>query len=400
MNRATCSARSREEASTSASLLNSESRHPILGTAIAGWSEYRSCAEFPGQMRRLMQRSRPRKPNTLLPILSIPVPEIHAYSFVQDSPVRMAFIIMDLIQGKNLIELGFKSDHDAWISGTWEPTKSRKAMYAALAKFYIQMRRLEFPEISALGLPTTDDDSIRVRHRPLCVEMLIQEIEGLEPTRIFPKGRTLATAREYVGALFALSENLFEKTRNSRIDEQGGARTLYARDGFKRFVTDNMFPPESAAAVSKRSLGEDAAVVSGLGWHRPEHLPDEFQVGWVVVLIPGPRLSMGSRRRFHVEGRADTWSWLGPDVGCAEADMLYDRLSGFSDRTSCPFGGFHSLGNTVTQEHGITNTVTRQPVTQQYSNTVTRQPVTQQYSNTAAIDKDGHPQPQVWHTLR
>lgn len=157
----------------------------------------------------------------------------------------MAFIIMDFIEGKNLIELGFKSQHDVWISGTWEPTKARKAMYAALANFYTQIRRLEFPEIGALGLPTSEDDAIRVRHRPLCIEMLFQEIEGLEPTRVFPKDKTFTTAREFVDALLSLSDNLFEKTKNSGIDVQGGGRTLYARDGFKRFVLEHMCSPES-----------------------------------------------------------------------------------------------------------------------------------------------------------
>ncbi|KPM42256.1 hypothetical protein AK830_g4293 [Neonectria ditissima] len=176
---------------------------------------------------------------------TIPIPKIRAYSLVEDSPIKMTFIIMDYVEGKNLQELGFPKDIDTWWSPTTQPSRAARIMYQNLAQIYAQLRRLEFPEIGALGLPTGEDDdpTIRVRHRPLCIEILLQQVEGLEPTAKFPEKATFKTAKDYVDALLWLEDNMLQNGKNSLIDIRGGDRTLYASHHFRKFVTESWLEP-------------------------------------------------------------------------------------------------------------------------------------------------------------
>ncbi|KAM5349986.1 hypothetical protein ACJ41O_006491 [Fusarium nematophilum] len=172
---------------------------------------------------------------------SIPIPQVRAYSFIEDSPIQMAFIIMDYVEGKNLKQLGFPKDVDTWCSATTQPTRARKVIYEQLASLYAQLRRLEFPEIGALGLPRQDESAICVRHRPLSIEVLLQQGEGLEPAIMFREKTTFKTSRDYINALLWLGDNLLSKGKNSMVDSRGGDRTLYATHSFKRFVTEQWF---------------------------------------------------------------------------------------------------------------------------------------------------------------
>ncbi|KAM5353010.1 hypothetical protein ACJZ2D_017124 [Fusarium nematophilum] len=131
----------------------------------------------------------------------------------------------------------------SWCSATTQPSRARKVIYEQLASLYAQLRRLEFPEIGALGLPRQDESAIYVRHRPLSIEVLLQQGEGLEPTIMFREKTTFKTSRDYINALLWLGDNLLSKGKNSMVNSRGGDRTLYATHSFKRFVTEQWFDP-------------------------------------------------------------------------------------------------------------------------------------------------------------
>src|SRR5690606_20801823 len=135
--------------------------------------------------------------------------------------------------GKTLSELGFLNGPlwNGWDDEEKEH-KAIRAVHRGLADVFVQLRTLEFPMIGALGLPPGDAHStdptvgpdqrgaegITVRHRPLPMEVMNQELEGHDPTVAFPPGKTFSTAGEYVEALLWLSDNLLDKTNDCEID--------------------------------------------------------------------------------------------------------------------------------------------------------------------------------------
>lgn len=163
---------------------------------------------------------------------TIPVPKIHAWSYEADSPIGHAFIIMDYVQGVPLSALLFR------MSEKWLPTSNGRSpalahVYNQLADVFIQLRGLEFPEIGALGLPTPESPGITIRHRPLPVEVALQEVEHLDPTVLFPEKTTFKTTRDYITALVKLGFNRVRKARNLGVDSwEGVSEVVYAYNEF------------------------------------------------------------------------------------------------------------------------------------------------------------------------
>ncbi|KAF5020347.1 hypothetical protein F66182_7630 [Fusarium sp. NRRL 66182] len=225
---------------------------------------------------------------------TIPVPKVRAHSSAANSPIKMAFIIMDYIGGKSLKELGFMEDLDVWCSVTPQLTRAREKMYEGLAKVFCQLRQLEFPEIGALGLSTGYGGlGVRVRHRPLCIEILLQQREGLEPTSRFSKHRTFRTSKEYVDALLWLGDNLLNKGKNSMVQIRH-ERVLYASHYFRRFVEESWLDPSQDSGpfvLAHGDLGtqnilwdDDYNLVAVLDWEWSSVVPLQF-------LVPPPWLN-------------------------------------------------------------------------------------------------------------
>ncbi|EEU47542.1 uncharacterized protein NECHADRAFT_78074 [Fusarium vanettenii 77-13-4] len=137
---------------------------------------------------------------------TIPIPKIHAWSYEAQSPIGHAFIIMDHVQGTPLNALLFRRE-ERWAGSPTHPSPDLARVHEQLADIYIQLRGLEFPEIGALGMPTSDSSGITIRHRPLPIEVALQEVEKLKPTEFFPEKKTFKTAREYIQALVKLGHN-------------------------------------------------------------------------------------------------------------------------------------------------------------------------------------------------
>jgi hypothetical protein len=176
----------------------------------------------------------------------IPVPKVHAYSFSRTSPIGLAFIIMDFIDGQNLMEHGFK-DGEKWINNRGATNATRR-IYQQLAEVFVELRRQEFPKNGALGFdPRGPSESnpagVHVCHRPLSIEIVLQDCEGQNPAEKFPVNTTFATASEYIQSLLWLSDNELERSTNPDVDRvsDGGARLLYAVQDFRRFVTEKWF---------------------------------------------------------------------------------------------------------------------------------------------------------------
>lgn len=199
----------------------------------------------------------------------IPVPRIHAWSFIKGSSINEAYIIMDYVEGKSLSQLGFP-DGPEWKG--W-PNKPKNLVRKQLADVYIQLRSLEFSSIGALGLPvktssptatepggplndkeaddhsksanplSTDVSGITVRHRPMPVELLMQEVEGRDPARIIPRGKTFKTSNEYSNALLSLADNNLDKATDMWLDTRDSRDVIYGSYDFKRFVTEEWLDP-------------------------------------------------------------------------------------------------------------------------------------------------------------
>jgi Phosphotransferase enzyme family len=167
---------------------------------------------------------------------TIPIPKVHAYSFLKESPIGMAFVIMDYVEGRTLFDIGILN----------LSPEQKNGVYEQLADISIQLRQQEFFKIGALALSRARSESgstFEVCNRPLSVEVNAQELEGLHPTRIFKNQAVYTTARDYVSSLLWLALNEFEEGRNSVLNEEDGRRVLYGLHDFKRYVEETWLDP-------------------------------------------------------------------------------------------------------------------------------------------------------------
>ncbi|KAG8412939.1 hypothetical protein J3459_013632 [Metarhizium acridum] len=171
---------------------------------------------------------------------TIPVPLVYAYSLSDDNLIKSPFLIMNYVEGKTLQDLLFQK-------GARTPRSQVLKVYKQLGEMNLELRRLEFPTIGALGLPeksteplnACNPDSIAVQNRPLTLNMALQAAEGYQPDTIIEQGKTFHTAREFVDALIRLSENQFTKSPDVGLDQRRGRSLLYARDAFHRFASED-----------------------------------------------------------------------------------------------------------------------------------------------------------------
>ncbi|KAF7538327.1 hypothetical protein G7Z17_g12659 [Cylindrodendrum hubeiense] len=239
---------------------------------------------------------------------TIPVPRVHAYSFTEGSPIKTAFIVMDYVQGQTLHELGFPfPTQQQWCSYASQ-TRATNKLHKQLADIYIQLRQLEFPEIGALGLPIVDGkpsyecnpDDIRVCHRPMSMEMALQEVQGMDPGAYIKPNTTFSTARSFVDALLFVAENDLEKSPDMGLDNRGGREALYARHHFRRFVLDTwlestadqgpfvLMHGELDMLMSSLLFDEELNLVSVLDWEWSCVIPAQMMVApiWLTGCTP------------------------------------------------------------------------------------------------------------------
>ncbi|KAI8648958.1 APH domain-containing protein [Fusarium sp. Ph1] len=168
---------------------------------------------------------------------TIPVPKIHAWSYNAQSPIGHAFIIMDHVQGTSLNAMLFRRI-ERWDYTTGaRRSKDLKRVHDQLADLYIQLRSLEFPEIGALGMPTPESPDIAIRHRPMPMELVLQETENLNPSVFFPEKKTFTKPEEYIQALVKLSRNRLIRTQDPDLgSEDSGYEVVFAHEEFYTHV--------------------------------------------------------------------------------------------------------------------------------------------------------------------
>ncbi|KIH90767.1 hypothetical protein SPBR_00792 [Sporothrix brasiliensis 5110] len=198
---------------------------------------------------------------------------------------------MDYVEGKNIRQLGFAADDQHWVATPGRTGKRREALYRGLAHIYTELRKLEFPRIGALGFDP-GDSSIQVRHRPINIEVLLQECEGLAPTARLPPGTTFAGASQYLDTLLWLGDNLLEKGRNA-VD---GRRNLllYAFAAYRQYLTSKWMDPaletgpfvlmHGDLAIQNLLWDDDMNLVAVLDWEWSSVVPVQFLVPplWII----------------------------------------------------------------------------------------------------------------------
>jgi hypothetical protein len=94
--------------------------------------------------------------------------------------------------------------------------EQRKRLYTSLADIYIQLRRLEFPSIGCLA---QGSEGFKVRKRIATIDINMQELEGLQPSKIqnsfYDDRGSLTSANDYVAMLLQIADNAFAEGRNS-----------------------------------------------------------------------------------------------------------------------------------------------------------------------------------------
>lgn len=163
---------------------------------------------------------------------NIPLPRTHAYSFQDRSPIGLAFLIIDFVEGKTLHDINI-----GLLSG-----EQKVRLYEQLADIEVQLRRLEFPHISALSIEPESEAqwTSRIPRRPFSIELNGQEIEGIPTLLLDDNGKEeiYTSANEYIRSLVDLGFQQFQRGRNSVEDEYDATVALYNLHQFRDIVED------------------------------------------------------------------------------------------------------------------------------------------------------------------
>ncbi|RTE70811.1 hypothetical protein BHE90_014789 [Fusarium euwallaceae] len=186
-----------------------------------------------------------------------------------------------------------------------------------LADVFIQLRGLEFPEIGALGMPTPESPDIALRHRPLPVEVALQDIENLNPTAFFPEKSTFKTAHEYIRALLRLGHNRLSKTRNLGMNSREAAsEVIFAYNEFfkhagKRWIRGLTKPNEGPFVLMHCDMAlhgsnllwdEELNLIAAIDWEWCHTVPVSCFVppAWLNGFFPNPIRQMCFFGAFHL----------------------------------------------------------------------------------------------------
>lgn len=158
---------------------------------------------------------------------TIPVPKIHACKLSDSSEPLSSFVILENIDTDKLTYKQLEALSD----------DQRQRFYTSLADIYIQLRRLEFPSIGCLAL---GPDGIKVQKKTSTIDINMQELEGLQPSKIrnlfYSTEGVLRSANDYVAMLLEISDNAFVRSRNRSLDQEHGEDARYHNHMFRQYV--------------------------------------------------------------------------------------------------------------------------------------------------------------------
>lgn len=107
-------------------------------------------------------------------------------------------------------------------------SEQQNNLYASFADIHIQLRRLEFTSIGCL---IKDADGFNVRKKTTSIDINVQELEGLQPSKIQDSfhgdNGSLTSANGYSDMLLQIANNAFVNGRSSVTDKEQGEDALY-----------------------------------------------------------------------------------------------------------------------------------------------------------------------------
>jgi hypothetical protein len=138
-------------------------------------------------------------------------------------------MIIDYVDGVTLSSLGLSSLNEI----------QRIHLYNQLADVFIQLRLHEFSKIGSLSLSSDGLGwTLDSYKRPLSIDLIEQEIEGLQPGLIVKPDQAYTSTADYIDSLIRLALNQFERGRNSVYDECDAEIALYNLHQFRTIALE------------------------------------------------------------------------------------------------------------------------------------------------------------------
>lgn len=242
--------------------------------------------------------------DSLVSQTTIPIPRVIAPNIDEEDDAEIpSFVILEYIEGTPL--------SDVRLQGL--PIEKRMTLYQGLADIYLQLRNLTFSEIGVLAL--TEEDEVDVVQGPVSVEFNLQQLAGLQPSRVRevrgPRG-PVRTAMEYVSILLAMAWNVFYNSPAVTQDHDDAEQTLYYLYQFDRFVRQDWFNESldhepfvlcHGDLVDRNIIvDDDMRIVAVLGWEWSRVVPLQLFNPPLWLVSNSPEL-LASRQfyEYHVE---------------------------------------------------------------------------------------------------
>ncbi|RFU29458.1 hypothetical protein B7463_g6868, partial [Scytalidium lignicola] len=206
----------------------------------------------------------------------IPLPKIHAYSLDSSPEPLSSYLILEYIDGERL-----SYQHLGKLSN-----EQKDNLYTSLADIYLQLRRLEFPSIGRL---TRHQDKFEVRKRITTIDINVQELEGLQPSRVqdsfYGEKGVLNCADDYIEMLLQIADNAFTEGRSTVWEKSQGEDALYHHYIFRSYAQnwadrDHDRGPfvlvHGDLEPFNLMVNEDMTIISVLDWEWSRVVPRQF----------------------------------------------------------------------------------------------------------------------------
>ncbi|KAF2452339.1 kinase-like domain-containing protein [Lineolata rhizophorae] len=212
----------------------------------------------------------------------IPIPRLFGYSVGSDNLIRVPYMLLEYIDGRQLTQ-------DDVASGSGE---RRKHIFEQLADIYLELYDQRFDSIGALTLDVDGSSWSFGCNRPLSSTISEQELGGLDPSAVVPVNRTFASAIDYYYALTGLAFNDFIRARDSVLTEKDARDDLYDLHKFRSGIMDWVDPELNHGPYclmhgdllpSNIIVDEDCNIKAIIDWEWSRTVPPQLFVppGWV-----------------------------------------------------------------------------------------------------------------------
>ncbi|KAK1767338.1 hypothetical protein QBC33DRAFT_65940 [Phialemonium atrogriseum] len=145
------------------------------------------------------------------------------------------------------------------------------------------------------------------------VELLMQEVEGRDPARIIPRGKTFKTSNEYSNAWLSLADNNLDKATDMWLDTRNPRDVIYGAHDFRRFVTEEWLDPTLNHGPFVLMHGDLSFHGGNLAWDENYRLRAVLDWEWSYVVpvqhfVP-PLWLIGFYDVPELAVRKSSWMW-------------------------------------------------------------------------------------------